>query len=102
MGSKHESIVRRLVAKAVRFGADTLEIEYRDGHQEVAVLKGGVGFGIARFPSFGVRATSLREELLSLRKRKARVAVKGAEYEIRTRLYESFGETAFEVRLRRI
>ncbi len=61
-----------------------------------------MGFGIARFPSFGVRATSLRKELLSLRKRKARVAVKGAEYEIRTRLYESFGETAFEVRLRRI
>lgn len=83
-------------------GADTLEIEYRDGYEEVTVLKGGVGFEIARFPSSGGRAASLREELHNLRNKRAKVAVRGAEYEIRTRAYERFGEQAFEVRLRRL
>ena len=68
----------------------------------VSVFKGGVGFGIARFPSMGRRSTALREELDKLRKKKTKVTVNGAEYEIRARAYERFGEQAFEVRLRRL
>jgi hypothetical protein len=96
------STVHGLVAEAVRLGADTIEVEYRDGYEEVSVLKGGVGFGIARFPSMSGQAASLRMELQSLRKKRAKVAVSGAEYEIRARAYERFGEQAFEVRLRRL
>ncbi len=102
MGSKPESIVHGLIAEAVGLGADTLEIEYRDGYEEVSVLKGGVGFEIARLPSSGGRAASLRKELENLRKKRVKVAVSGAPYEIRTRAYDRFGEQAFEVRLRRI
>jgi len=102
MGVTPARILPRLIAKAIRFGADTLEVEYRDGYREVSAMKGGFGVGIARFPSGGRRATSLCEELLALRKRKATVTVRGVEYAIRSRVYESFGETAFEVRLRRI
>lgn len=101
-GSSHTGIIHEFIAEAVRLGADTIEVEYRDGYEEVSVLKGGMGFGIARFPSLGRRSASLREELHNLRKKRTKVAVSGAEYEIRTRAHERFGETAFEVRLRRI
>ena len=95
-------ILHGFIAKAGRLGADTIEVEYRDG-EEVSVLKEGVGFWIARFPSLGRRSTALREELDKLRKKKTtKVTVNGAEYEIRARAYERFGEQAFEVRLRRL
>ena len=102
MGGTHESIVHGLIAEAVGLGADTLEIEYRDGYEEVSVLKGGVGFESARLPSSGGRAAALRKELHSLREKRVTVAVGSAQYEIRTRAYDHFGEQAFEVQLRRI
>lgn len=102
MGVRPARILPRLIAKAIQWGADTLEVEYRDGCHEVTAMKGGFGVGIARLPSLGVRARALREELLALRTRTATVTVRGVEYEIRSRVYESFGETAFAVRLRRI
>lgn len=102
LDSNHQSIVHGLIAEAVRLGADTIEVEYRDGYEEVSVLKGGIGFGIARFPSSGGQAASLRKELHSLRKKRVKVAVSGVAYEIRTRADERFAEQAFEVRLRRI
>ena len=99
----HAGILHGFIAKAARLGADTIEVEYRDGYEEVSVLKGGVGFGIARFPSMGRRSTALREELDRLRKKKTtKVTVNGAEYEIRVRTYERFSEQMFEVRLRRL
>jgi hypothetical protein len=45
---------------------------------------------------------SLRQELHALAKRKRhRFAFGGAQYELRARVYDSFGEEAFEVKLRR-
>jgi hypothetical protein len=97
------SLLQRFIAQAGRLGADTLEVEYRDGYEEVSVLKGGVGFEIARLPSMGRRSAALREELDQLRKReRTTVTVSGAAYEIRARAYARFGEEAFEVRLRRL
>ena len=102
-GVSHAGIVHGFIAKAGRLGADTIEVEYRDGYEEVSVLKGGVGFGIARFPSMGRRSTALREELDRLRKKTTtKVTVDGADYEVRARTYERFGEQMFEVRLRRL
>ena len=99
----HTGLLHGFIAKAGRLGADTIEVEYRDGSEEVSVLKGGVGFGIARLPSMGRRSTALREELDRLRKKKTtKVTVNGAEYEIRVRTYERFVEQMFEVRLRRL
>jgi hypothetical protein len=102
MGSKHEGIVHELIAEAVGPGADTIQVEYRDGYEEICVLKGGAGFEIARWPSSGRRAVSLCKELHDLRRKRAKVTISGAEYEIRTRTYDHFGEQTLEVRLRRV
>jgi len=102
VAGKPASIVHELITEAVGLGADTIQVEYRDGYEEISVLKGGVGFEIARWPSSGRLAVSLRQELHDLRKKRAKATVSGAEYELRTRTYDHFGEEAFELRLRRI
>jgi hypothetical protein len=100
VAAKRTSVVHELITEAVGLGADTLHVGYRDGYEEICVLKGGVGFEIARWPSSSRPAVALRQELQDLRKKRAKVTVSGTAYEIRSRAYDSFGETAFEVRLR--
>ncbi|MGO4884718.1 MAG: hypothetical protein ACLP59_28440 [Bryobacteraceae bacterium] len=94
------SVLEELATRAILAGADTLEIEYKDGYEEVYALTGGSGVGIT-LPSSGQDAKSLRGELYSIAKRARRVTVDGCEYELRARIWNSFGEDAFRVPLRR-
>jgi len=102
MVAKHESIVERLATQAIGLGADVLQVEYKDGHEQVFAAKGGVGAGIASFRSSSPEAVGLREELHGITKKKRRIAVGGSQYELRSRVYDSFGEDAFRVELRRV
>lgn len=40
MPPKGASALDGLVEEALRLGADTVELEYRDGHEEVVAMKG--------------------------------------------------------------
>jgi len=102
MGPMRESMVERLVAEAIRRGADLLEVEYRDGYEDVVAAKGGVGHGLARFRSSSPEAVALREELYRIARRRHRITVDESEYELRGSVYDSFGEDAFRVQLRRV
>ena len=99
---KQQSIVERLAMEAIRLGADLLEVEYKDGYEEVFATKAGVGHGIARFRSSSSEGVSLREDLHRIAKRTRRIAVGGSQYELRGSVYESFGEDAFRMELRRV
>lgn len=96
------SVLHRLALEAVRRGADTIEVEYKDGYEDVFAGRGGVGYGIARLDGSSDQAASLRKELYSLTRKRRRLLVGGQEYELRARVYDSFGEAAFRVELRRI
>ena len=102
MRPTHESIVERLAAEAIRRGADLLDVEYKDGYEEVVAAKGGVGHSIARFRSSSPEAVTLRAELHRIAERKQRIAVDGSQYELRGSVHESLGEDAFRVQLRRV
>ncbi len=102
MRQAHESIVERLAVEAIRHGANLLDIEYKEGYEDVVAARGGVGYGIARFRSSSPEAITLREELHRIAKRKHRITVDGCQYELRGSVYESFGEDAFRVQLRRV
>lgn len=102
MGPMGESMIERLVAEAIRRGADLLEVEYRDGFEDIIAAKGGVGHGLARFRSSSPEAIALREELYRIVRRKHRVTLDGSEYELRGSVCDSFGEDAFRVQLRRV
>ncbi len=96
------SVLEQLAAEAIRLGADAMEVEYKDGHEGVFAVLGGIGYGIARLPSSSREAEELRRELYGLTKKRGRVATGGLEYELRARVYGSFGEDAFHVQLRRV
>jgi hypothetical protein len=100
VADEQRSVVEKLVAEAIRLGADAMAVEYKDGYEEVFAVTGGVGCGIARFGSSSPEAGSLRNELRAGRRRRRRITVDNNEYELRVHVYESFGEEAFHVELR--
>ena len=94
--------LEQLVAKAIDLGADQLEVEYKDGCEEVFAMKSAFGWGIASIRSTSPEAKSLRHELYALAKKKQRVKIDERTYELRARIFDSFGEDAFRVELRRL
>ncbi len=95
-------ILERLATEAIGLAADTLEVEYKDGFEEVFANSGPVGFCIARLRSSSQEASRLREacDRLSRQKRPRRIAVDELEYDLRCTTYDSFGEAAFRLALR--
>jgi len=94
------SIVERFASEAIRPGAKTLEIEYRDGHEEVFAVMGAAAYGIASLSSTSPEAASLRGELHGIARQSRRIAIGDGNYEVRCRVSESFGEEAFRVEIR--
>jgi hypothetical protein len=95
-------ILERLATEAIGLAADALEVEYKDGFEEVFASSGPLGFCIARFKSSSQEAVRLREacDQLSRQKRPRRISVDGLEYALRCSTYDSFGEDAFQLTLR--
>jgi hypothetical protein len=96
------STLEQLVAEAIRLSADALDVEYKDQHEEVAAMRGPAGVGIASLPSSSPEAEDLRRELYGIAKKRRRMRVGEVEYELRVRIYDSFGEDAFSVQFRRL
>jgi hypothetical protein len=102
MTPEKRAILEKLAAQAIRLGADQLEVEYKDGCEEVFAMKSGFGWGIAGIRSSSPEAQSLRNELYALAKKKERVKIDEHLYELPARIFDSFGEDAFRVELRRL
>jgi hypothetical protein len=94
-----KSIVQELAAEAIRSGADMIEVEYDERYEEVYVRKDNIGFGTRFKASEG---DLLRTELYGLAKKKRRMVVDNVEYELRSCIYDSFGEDTFQVQWRRV
>ena len=94
---KPVTLLEGLSGHALSFGADVLNIEPKDGHEWVCMMKGGVGIGIANYARSSADARELRENLYAARKKPQRFAVGGRVWIIKVRVYDSFGEDAFEV-----
>lgn len=94
-------ILERLATEAIGLAADALEVEYKDGFEEVFASSGPLGVCIARFESSSQEAVRLRDacDRLSRQKRARRISVDGLEYGQRCTTYDSFGEDAFHLAL---
>jgi hypothetical protein len=85
-------ILEGLAAEAIRCGADMIEVEYDEGYEEVYIRKGNIGLG-TRFK--GSEGDLLRKALYGLAKKKRQMGVDNVEYELRARVYDSFGGGCF-------
>jgi len=91
--------LEEFLERCVREGADGIEMEYKDGYEELYAREGNTALG-TRIPSSSPEATALRQGLHSMAKKKRqRMVVDGVEYELRASMYDSFGETAYRVRI---
>jgi hypothetical protein len=82
-----------------RLGAEQLEVEYKDGCEELSAIAGDFGFGIGRLSSTSQEAATLRHDLYQCTQRKRQIVVDGDKYELHGRTYDGFGEQAYRVRL---
>ena len=92
------SILEEIASETIRSGGDAVEVEYKDGYEEIFPVSGSIGTSIGfRLKSSGKEAKSLRADLYSIAKKGRRIIVDGREYELRCRVYDSFGEDAFRL-----
>src|SRR2546430_14151664 len=80
-----------VVAEAIHAGAEELDIEYKDGYDEVCVMRGPIGFGIARFRSSSSEGIALREELFGIARRSRCLSIGGQAWGVRCRGRGSLG-----------
>jgi hypothetical protein len=97
------SIIEEIAFKAIRCGSEAVEVEYKDGYDEIFPLSGpsGVSLGI-RLESSSNEAKSLRADLYGIAKKRRRITVGGGKYELRCQVYDSFGEDAFRLEWRQV
>ncbi|MGA2263408.1 MAG: hypothetical protein ABSH28_18480 [Acidobacteriota bacterium] len=88
-----------LLTKVIELGGDGLEVEYKDGYEEITAMKANLGVGLGNIKSNSPEATTLRNELWSLRNRTKRIEVEGRIYKARVTTFDSFGETAYRMEI---
>jgi hypothetical protein len=78
-------------------GAQSIEVERKDGREWVFVNRGGIGIGVANYKSTSADAKELRGNLYAAAKKPVRTVIGGQVYIIRVNVFESFGDDAFAV-----
>jgi len=94
---KPVTLLERLCEHILSFGAESLLVEYKDGHEWVFANQGGVSTGIASFKSSSREAKELRQDLYAATKKPVRTAIAGRSWNLKVRVFDSFGEDAFKV-----
>ena len=92
------TLLEKLCVHALSLGAQSLEVEYKDHREWVFVHNGGVRIGVASYASSSADAEGLRGNLYAAQKT-VRTVFDGQVYLLKARVFENFGEDAFEVSL---
>jgi LexA DNA binding domain len=97
--SRPVTLLEGLCGHALLLGADAFEVVYKDCHEMAFINEGGVGIRIANYASSSSDAKELRENLCAATKKPLRTVLNGQVYMLKVRIFESFGEDAFDVRI---
>jgi hypothetical protein len=90
------TLLEGLCGHALSLGALSIEVEHKDRREWVLAHKGGTSISIANYASSGADAKELRGNLYAAKK-PVRTVIGGQVYILKVRVFESFGEDAFEV-----
>ncbi len=94
---KPKTLLEDLCDHALSCGAQSLEVEYKDGREWVFLRKGDTAYSAANFASSSRDGRELRENLYAARKKPVRAAIGGQVWILKVSVYDSFGEDAFRV-----
>src|SRR5215470_5402226 len=90
-------LLERLCGHAMSLGAQSIEVEYKDGRDYVIATEGTVGISIASYRRPGADAKELRRNLCAAAKKPVRTVIGGQVYILKVRILDSLGEHAFAV-----
>jgi LexA DNA binding domain len=91
------TLLEGLSGHAMSLGAQSIEVEYKDGREWVIANKGAVGISIANYKSSSADAKELRANLYAAAKKPVRTVIGGQVYILKVGIFDSFGEDAFAV-----
>ena len=91
------TLLERLCGHAMSFGAQSFETERKDGRQRAFAQIDDARTRIANFEDSSTDAKELRANLYAATKKPVRTVIGGKVYILRVRVFERFGEDAFEV-----
>jgi repressor LexA len=91
------TLLEGLCGHALSLGAQSIEVQHKDSRECVFANKGGAGVGIANYPSSSTDGKELRGNLHAATKKPVRTVIGGKVYILKVRVFDSFGEDAFEV-----
>jgi LexA DNA binding domain len=91
------TLLEGLCGHAMLLGAQSIEVEYKDGREWVIANKGAVGISIANYKSSSTDAKELRGNLYAAAKKPVRAVIGGQVYILKVGIFDSFGEDAFAV-----
>jgi hypothetical protein len=94
---KPTKLLEALCGHALSLGAQSIEVEYKDGREWVFANQGGTGIGIANYASSSADGKELRGNLYAAAKKPIRTVINGQVYILKVGVFESFGEDAFAV-----
>jgi hypothetical protein len=99
--ARNPDVLAEVVARVLAAGATEFEVEYKDGEEHIVAFSGAVGVGVAAFPSASEDAQDLRRQLYAVSKKRRKILHAWAEYGLRVKVFDSFGEDAFRVTITR-
>src|SRR5437867_7662198 len=91
------TLLEGLCGHALSLGAQSIEVEYKDSREWVFAHEGGIGIGIANYASASADVKELRGSLYAAAKKPVRTVIGGQVCILKVRVFDSFGEDAFEV-----
>jgi hypothetical protein len=94
---KPTTLLEGLCGHALSLGAESIEVECKDGCERVFANKGGMGIGIANYRSSSADAKELRGNLYAAAKKPVHTVIGGQVYILKAAVSESFGEDTFAV-----
>ena len=94
---KPVTLLEQLCGHAMSFGAQSFETERKDGWQSAFAQIDDARTRIANFEDSSTNAIELRANLYAAAKKPVRTVIGGMVYVLHVRVFESFGEDAFEV-----
>ena len=94
---KPVTLLERLSDHVLSFDAHSIAVEHKDGREWVFANIDRKSVGIANWASSSADGKELRRELYAAAKKPIRTAIRGQVWIIKVRVFDSFGEDAFEV-----
>lgn len=97
--SKPKALLEDLCAHVFACGAQSIEVEHKQGYETVSIRKDQTLVRVAKFASSGHDARELRENLDAGRKKPTKAAIGGQVWILNVTVNEGGGKNAFRVRI---